>query len=111
LAKLAKLATLIFSCATLQTTEARRGAARCKRWKGVTGGMPIKPNNPSPPEPILSPKLERKRIVKSRVAAALRGESTDSVDRHLADKRVQLGPRNYGYRLEDVLQLPPDDAA
>jgi hypothetical protein len=59
----------------------------------------------------LSPKLERKRIVKPRVAAELRNESEDSVNRHLVDKRVQLGPRNFGYRIEDVLQLPPEDAA
>jgi hypothetical protein len=50
--------------------------------------MPIKTNRPQ--EPILSPKLERKRIVKPKVAAELRDESEDSVNRHLADKRVQL---------------------
>jgi hypothetical protein len=52
--------------------------------------------------------VERKRIVRRKQAAALRGESEDAVARHLKGKEVQLGPRAIGYRLEDVLQLEPE---
>jgi hypothetical protein len=56
----------------------------------------------------LPPALERKRIVRRKRAAELRGESEDSVRRHLAGKEIQLGDRTVGYRLEDVLQLPSE---
>jgi hypothetical protein len=52
--------------------------------------------------------IERLRVVRAPEAAALRGESLDSVKRHLKGKAVKLGPRNVGYRLQDVLQLPPE---
>lgn len=58
-------------------------------------------NNP------LSSALEGKRIVRLSKAAELRGESVDSTRRHLRGKEVQLGPRNIGFRVEDVLQLKP----
>jgi hypothetical protein len=66
--------------------------------------MPSPTNN----SVTLIPALERKRIVRTREAARLRNESEDSVKRHLRGKEVQLGDRNVGYRLEDVLQLPPE---
>ena len=56
----------------------------------------------------LSPAMERKRIVRLKQAAELRGESENSVERYLGTKKVRLGDRNVGYRLEDVLQLPPE---
>jgi hypothetical protein len=62
----------------------------------------------NPPTELISP-LERKRIVRRKQAAQLRGESEDSVRRHLAGKEVQLGDRTVGYRIEDVLQLPPNN--
>jgi hypothetical protein len=67
--------------------------------------MPSPTNNPTK----LSPALERKRFVRRKKAAELRGESVDSVKRHLAGKEVQLGDRTIGYRLEDVLQLPSEE--
>jgi hypothetical protein len=54
-------------------------------------------------------RIERKRVVRAKEAARLRGESVDSVRRHLRGKEVQLGDRNVGFRLEDVLQLPPEE--
>jgi hypothetical protein len=58
----------------------------------------------------LTPALERKRIVRLAQAAKLRNESEDSVKRHLKGKEVQLGPRAIGYRLENVLELPPEES-
>jgi hypothetical protein len=58
---------------------------------------------------LLSARMERKRIVRLRKAAELRDESEDSVRRHLRGKEIQLGDRNIGFRLEDVLDLPPED--
>jgi hypothetical protein len=52
--------------------------------------------------------IERKRIVRRKQAAELRGESEDSVARNLRGKEIRLGPRAIGYRLEDVLQLEPE---
>jgi hypothetical protein len=65
---------------------------------------------PSPTDAFVpvSPALNRKCIVRRKQAAQLRGESEDSVKRHLAGKEVRLGERAIGYRLEDVLQLPPE---
>jgi hypothetical protein len=60
---------------------------------------------------VLSARLERKKIVRPKQAAEMRGQSVDSVKRHLAGKEIQLGPRTIGYRIEDVLELPPEDAA
>jgi hypothetical protein len=54
--------------------------------------------------------IERKRIVRPKEAAELRGESLDSVRRHLKGKEIRLGPRTTGYRLGDVLVLPPESA-
>ena len=68
--------------------------------------MPSSTNTSTP----LIPALERKRIVRAKQAAELRGESLDSVKRHLRGREVQLGERAVGYRLEDVLQLPPEPA-
>jgi hypothetical protein len=52
--------------------------------------------------------IERKRIIRRKQAAALRGESEDSVARNLRGKEVRLGARSVGYRVEDVLQLEPE---
>ena len=53
--------------------------------------------------------IERRRIVRAKEAAELRGVSEDSIRRHLRDKAIQLGPRSIGYRVADVLALaePP----
>jgi hypothetical protein len=67
--------------------------------------MPTPSNNFVP----IIPALERKRIVRTKQAAALRGESEDSVKRHLQGKEIRLGQRTIGYRLEDVLALPPEE--
>jgi hypothetical protein len=56
----------------------------------------------------LSPAYERKRLVRPDQAAELRGESVDSLERHLGHKKIKLGDRSVAYRLEDVLQLPPE---
>ena len=49
--------------------------------------------------------LERRRIVRAKEAAELRGVSPNSIRRHLKDKAIQLGPRSVGYRIADVLEL------
>jgi predicted DNA-binding transcriptional regulator AlpA len=49
--------------------------------------------------------IERRRIVRAKEAAELRGASEDSIRRHLRDKAIQLGPRSVGYRVADVLEL------
>jgi hypothetical protein len=56
----------------------------------------------------ISPAMERKRIVRRKKAAELRDQSEDSVARHLRGKEVRMGDRTVGYRLEDVLELPPE---
>jgi hypothetical protein len=63
------------------------------------------------PIPTSTTLIARKQIVRRKRAAELRGESEDAVARHLKGKEIQLGPRAIGYRLEDVLQLPPEVTA
>ena len=63
-----------------------------------------------PPNPDNLSALDRLRIVRVAEAAKLRGESPYTVRRHLRGKEVRLGPRAVGFRLGDVLALPPESA-
>jgi hypothetical protein len=53
--------------------------------------------------------LERKRIATMREAEYLSGMSADTLRRLYPSKVLQLGPRRQGMRVEDALQLAPED--